>query len=250
MTKSMLEKIKDPNSRWIVYLYVIPHYPHEMYYVGVSSNDIDIRLSNGYGNNKELRNAIRDAGGMKNVKIYIIAKDVDASTAAALERAYIAKYHSLYDPDAPGGGYGYNKQDGGFFGFQYCQYSKDLISQSKSVPVAQISRYEDKIIRIYASQKIANEVTGISWRNISRTINRPYRYHSAGGFRWISLEPYLSKDLINEIFYSKDESDVVIPLDPNILYSDIKTKPKAKKNAQAVGVIPAAAVHFDEERII
>lgn len=91
MTKSMLEKIKDPNSRWIVYLYVIPHYPHEMYYVGVSSNDIDIRLSNGYGNNKELRKAIRDAGGMKNVKIYIISRDVDASTAAALEREYIAK---------------------------------------------------------------------------------------------------------------------------------------------------------------
>lgn len=249
MTKSMLEKIKDPNSRWIVYLYVIPHYPHEMYYVGVSSNDIDIRLSNGYGNNKELRKAIRDAGGMKNVKIYIISRDVDASTAAALEREYIAKYHSLYDPDAPRGGYGYNKQDGGFFGFQYCQYSKDLISKSKSVPVAQISRCEDKIIAIYASQKIANEVTGISWRNITKNINNPDRNHTAGNYRWISLKPYLTKEQIEKIFYSNDASDVIIPLDPNILYADIKTKPKAKKNRQAAGAIPAA-VHFDEERII
>ena len=247
MTKSMLEKIKDPNSRWIVYLYVIPHYPHEMYYVGVSSNDIDIRLSNGYGNNKELRKAIRDAGGMKNVKIYIIAKDVDASTAAALEREYIAKYHSLYDPDAPGGGYGYNKQDGGFFDFQYCQYSKDLISQSKSVPVAQISRYEDKIIRIYASQKIANEVTGISWKNITKAVNGIN--NSAGKSRWISLKPYLSKDLINEIFYSKDESDVVIPLDPQILYNDIKVKPKKKKNTKAAGAIPAAVLVEEERKI-
>lgn len=226
MTKSMLERIKDPNSRWIVYLYVIPHYPHEMYYVGVSSNDIDVRRSNGYGNNKELRKAIREAGGMKNVKIYILAENVDASTAAALERKYIAYYHSLYDPDAPGGGYGYNKQDGGFFGFQYCQYSKDLISQSQSVPVAQISRYEDKIIAIYASQKIANEVTGIPWRNITKTVNNPNRNHTAGNYRWISLKPYLTKEQIEKIFYSKDDSDMTIPIDPKDIYASIKSRPK------------------------
>lgn len=249
MTEALLKKINDPTIRWIVYLYVIPHYPHEMYYVGISSNEIEVRLCQGYGHNKELTDAINDAGGYKNIGVYILCDTPDFWKANGLEKHYISYYHSLYDPDAPGGGYGYNKQDGGLFGYTVCQYSKDLISQSKSVPVAQISLYEDKILRIFASQFVAYEKTGISWKLISKTIRNPYRYHSAGGFRWISLKPYLTKELIERIFYSKDASDVTIPLDPNILYADIKTKPKAKKNTQAAGAIPAA-VHFDEERII
>lgn len=249
MTEALLKKINDPTIRWIVYLYVIPHYPHEMYYVGISSNEIEVRLCQGYGHNKELTDAISDAGGYKNIGVYILCDTPDFWKANGLEKHYISYYHSLYDPNAPGGGYGYNKQDGGLFGYTVCQYSKDLISQSKSVPVAQISLYEDKILRIFASQFVAYEKTGISWKLISKTIRNPYRYHSAGGFRWISLKPYLTKELIERIFYSKDASDVTIPLDPNILYADIKTKPKAKKNTQAAGAIPAAVL-VDEERII
>ena len=249
MTEALLKKINDPSIRWIVYLYVIPHYPHEMYYVGLSSNDIDVRLGHWYGHNPELIDAIREAGGMKNVGVYILCETPDFWKANGLEKHYISYYHSLYDPDAPGGGYGYNKQDGGLFGYTLCQHSKDLISQSKSVPVAQISLYEDKILCIFASQFVAYEKTGISWKLISKAIRNPDRYHSAGKSRWISLKPYLSKDLINEIFYSKDESDVVIPLDPQILYNDIKVKPKKKKNTQAAGAIPAAVLVEEERKI-
>lgn len=247
MTESLLKKINDPTIKWIVYLYVIPHYPHEMYYVGLSSNDIDVRVRNWYGNNPELTCAIREAGGMKNVGVYILCETPDFWKGNDLEKHYISYYHSLYNPYDLDNCYGYNKQDGGFFGWHHCQFSKDLISQAKGKPVAQISRYEDKIIAIYASLKIADEVTGISWRNIQKVVKGAN--NSAGGYRWISLEPYLSKDLIHEIFYSMDESDVIIPLDPNILYADIKTKPKAKKNTQAAGSIPAAVL-VDEERKI
>ena len=38
MNKATLERIMNPGVKWIVYLYVIPHYPHVMYYVGISSN--------------------------------------------------------------------------------------------------------------------------------------------------------------------------------------------------------------------
>ena len=224
MTKSMLERIKDPNSRWIVYLYVIPHYQHEMYYVGVSSNDMDVRVHYWYGNNPELIDAIRKAGGMKNVKKYIIAKDVDASTAAALERKYISKYHSLYNPYDLDNCYGYNKQDGGFFGWHHCQFSKDKISQAKGKPVAQILLDENKIFRIYASQKIAEDETGIAWQNISKAVNGIN--NSAGGYRWTSLDPFMSPKLKDRIFYSKDDSDMTIPIDPKDIYSSIKSRPK------------------------
>ena len=163
MTEALLKKINDPTIKWIVYLYVIPHYPHEMYYVGLSSNDIDVRLGHWYGHNPELTDAIREAGGMKNVGVYILFETPDFCKGNDLEKYYIAHYHSLYDPDAPGGGYGYNKQDGGLFGYTLCQYSKDLISKAHNKPVAQLAKYENKIIAIYASLKIADEVTGISW---------------------------------------------------------------------------------------
>lgn len=245
MTKALLKKIKDPNSRWIVYLYVIPHKPHEMYYVGVSSNDIDVRQSNGYGHNKELSKAIKDAGGMKNVKVYILAANVDAPTAAALERKYIKYYHSLYNPYAPDGGYGYNKQDGGLSGFTLCQYSKDQISKAKNVPVAQIAKDENKIIAIYASLLTAEQETGTPWRQISKTINGIH--YTASGYRWISLKPYLSPELIEHIFYSTDTEDIVIPLDPNVLYSQIKNKLKVN-TSQGGGNCPAAFLMSKERK--
>lgn len=247
MTEALLKKINDPTIKWIVYLYVIPHYPHEMYYVGLSSNDIDVRLGYWYGHNTELIDAIREAGGMKNVGVYILCETPDFWKANYLEKYYISYYHSLYDPYSPDGGYGYNKQDGGLFGYTVCQYSKDLNSKAHNKPVAQLSKYENKIIAIYASLRIAAQITGIPWKQISAVLCD--LQHTAGGYRWISLKPYLSKEQIEKIFYSKDASDVIIPLDPIILYSDIKTKSKAKKSQQAAGAIPAAVL-VDEERKI
>ena len=49
MNKATLERIMNPGVKWIVYLYVIPHYPHVMYYVGISSNSTKKRRENGYG---------------------------------------------------------------------------------------------------------------------------------------------------------------------------------------------------------
>lgn len=80
--RSIVEKINDPSVKWIVYLYVIPHYPHEMYYVGLSSNDIDVRLDYWYGHNKELTDAIRDAGGMKNVGVFILCETPNFTSLA------------------------------------------------------------------------------------------------------------------------------------------------------------------------
>ena len=54
MNKATLERIMNPGVKWIVYLYVIPHYPHVMYYVGISSNSTKKRRENGYGHNPEL----------------------------------------------------------------------------------------------------------------------------------------------------------------------------------------------------
>ena len=55
MNKATLERIMNPGVKWIVYLYVIPHYPHVMYYVGISSNSTKKRRENGYGHNPEWR---------------------------------------------------------------------------------------------------------------------------------------------------------------------------------------------------
>ena len=66
--------------------HILTHaYPHEMYYVGISSNSTKKRRENGYGHNPELREAIRDAGGIRKIGIYILDEVDDAATAGRLE---------------------------------------------------------------------------------------------------------------------------------------------------------------------
>ena len=144
MNKATLERIMNPGVKWIVYLYVIPHYPHVMYYVGISSNSTKKRRENGYGHNPELREAIRKAGGIRKIGIYILEEVDDAVTAGRLEAYYVNEvYHCVYDPYHPETCYGYNRQTGGLTGFSLCQYSRDLIAKSKSVPVLQAAKDED-----------------------------------------------------------------------------------------------------------
>ena len=85
MNKAMSAKIAAPDVKWTVYLYVIPHYLHEMYYVGITSNKLKDRWENGYGNNPELREAVREAGGVKKIGIYKLATVDDKTTAGQLE---------------------------------------------------------------------------------------------------------------------------------------------------------------------
>lgn len=98
MNKATLERIMNPGVKWIVYLYVIPHYPHVMYYVGISSNSTKKRRENGYGHNPELREAIRKAGGIRKIGIYILEEVDDAVTAGRLEAYYVNEvYHCVYE---------------------------------------------------------------------------------------------------------------------------------------------------------
>ena len=126
----------------------------------------------GYGHNSELREAIREAGGIRNIGISILAKVDDAETTGQLEAYYVNEvYHCLYDPDHPDTCYGYNKQTGGLTGYTLCEHSKSLISKAKSIPVAQIEADADKLVAIYTSMKIVEKVTGIPWTSVSGVIN-------------------------------------------------------------------------------
>ena len=217
MNKATLERIMNPGVKWIVYLYVIPH----------------------YGHNPELREAIRKAGGIRKIGIYILEEVDDAVTAGRLEAYYVNEvYHCVYDPYHPETCYGYNRQTGGLTGFSLCQYSRDLIAKSKSVPVLQAAKDEDKVIALYASMKIAEDISDIAWENISRA-TRSAAY-TAGGFRWFKLSPYLSPEQIEKIFYRDNIAGLILPFSLSVIFADAAKKLDSKH--EAAGENPAAVL--------
>ena len=209
----------------------------DVYYVGISSNSTKKRRENGYGHNPELCEAIRKAGGIRKIGIYILEEVDDAVTAGRLEAYYVNEvYHCVYDPYHPETCYGYNKQTGGLTGFSLCQYSRDLISKSKSVPVLQAAKDEDKVIALYASMKIAEDISDITLENISRA-TRSAAY-TAGGFRWFKLSPYLSPEQIEKIFYRDNIAGLILPFSPSVIFADAAKKLDSKH--EAAGENPAA----------
>lgn len=234
MRKSVFDEIMSPGNKWMVYLYVLPPHPpfyHIMYYVGISSNSLKERWSNGYGNNKELRKAVHDAGGVGNIEIYILDIVDDGETAGSLEAYYVNEvYHSLYDPDHPETCHGYNKQTGGLTGYTLCPYSKGLISRAKNVPVAQIAADEDKLIAVYASIKAVEDYIKIPWRSVSSVIHG--HQNTTHGYRFADLRPFLTSHQIETIFYKEDTVELLTPLDLKALYASLPSK-KEKKPAAA-----------------
>ena len=181
--------------------------------------------------------AIRKAGGIRKIGIYILEEVDDAVTAGRLEAYYVNEvYHCVYDPYHPETCYGYNKQTGGLTGFSLCQYSRDLISKSKSVPVLQAAKDEDKVIALYASMKIAEDISDITLENISRA-TRSAAY-TAGGFRWFKLSPYLSPEQIEKIFYRDNIAGLILPFSPSVIFADAAKKLDSKH--EAAGENPAA----------
>ena len=67
--------------------------------MGISSNSTKKRRENGYGHNPELREAIRNAGGIRKIGIYILEEVDDAVTAGRLEAYYVNEVYSRSDYD-------------------------------------------------------------------------------------------------------------------------------------------------------
>lgn len=239
MRKSAFKEIMTPGNKWIVYLYVLPPHPpyfHVMFYVGISSKDIQTRWRNSYGTNPEFRRAVKAVGGVGNIGIYILDIVDDGATAGQLESYYVNEvYHSLYDPDHPETCYGYNKQTGGLTGFTLCEYSRRLISKATSVPVAQIEPCADKLCAVYSSMMVAEKITEISHKQISFAVCG--QHLSAGGYRWADLTLYLTPYQIEKIFYSKDTVGLLTQLDLKALYESLP--PKKEKKTAAAGDNPA-----------
>ena len=239
MRKSAFKEITTPGNKWIVYLYVLPPHPpfyHIMFYVGISSNDMQTRWRNSYSANPEFRKAVKDVGGVGNIGICILDVVDDGETAGKLEAHYVNDvFHSLYDPDHPETCYGYNKQTGGLTGFTLCEYSRRLISKAASTPVAQIELCEDKLCAVYSSMMVAEKITEISHKQISATVCGSHL--SAGGYRWADLTLYLTPHQIEKNFYKRETAGLVTTLDLKVLYASLP--PKKEKKTAAAGDNPA-----------
>ena len=107
---------------------------------------------------------------------------------------------------------------------------------SKSVRVLQAAKDEDKVIALYASMKIAEDISDITLENISRA-TRSAAY-TAGGFRWFKLSPYLSPEQIEKIFYRDNIAGLILPFSPSVIFADAAKKLDSKH--EAAGENPAA----------
>lgn len=126
---------------WILYLLT---FPNGMQYIGITSQPLAARVSNGNGYyyNEEMMQAIASCGGWKFVKLDVLYADMPMWLAGKMERLMIARYNTLWP-------FGYNREDGGFVDVH--------TFRKNSYPVKQIDPDTGEMVRMWRSAQLAEE---------------------------------------------------------------------------------------------